>query len=142
MPLCRVPRVTSPPRSTSISTSEYASAGLSTPRPGYSLKPGEKLVNGSHRLVYQPDGNLVLYRDSKALWATGTPGKPAGEAVMQTDGYLCLYSPDRTLYWRTPSALHRDSDLVLMSDGDLFVTGEGHEFNAWLFGNFSKEQHM
>jgi hypothetical protein len=45
------------------------------------------------QLVFQNDGNLVLYRnsDGHAMWTTGTSGSRAIKAVMQEDGNLGIY---------------------------------------------------
>jgi hypothetical protein len=43
------------------------------------------------RLVLQGDGNLVLYAPNRVLWATGTDGRPVAFLAMQGDGQLALY---------------------------------------------------
>lgn len=81
-----------------------------SPRPGFtlyqgkipgpvSLAPGGDLKSnqyvrspsGKYRLVYQSDGNLVLYNGSSALWSSVTYQYSTGKAVMQTDGNLVVY---------------------------------------------------
>ncbi|WP_327068871.1 glycoside hydrolase domain-containing protein [Kitasatospora sp. NBC_01302] len=44
-------------------------------------------------LVMQPDGNLVIYRnsDGRALWSTSSWGNANAFMIMQTDGNLVLY---------------------------------------------------
>lgn len=44
---------------------------------GFSLHKGQKLqtANRKYRLVFQSDGNIVLYKGGQALWATYTVGK-------------------------------------------------------------------
>jgi hypothetical protein len=44
-----------------------------------------------YRLVMQGDGNLVIYKNHQAQWATGTNGTGAVMYVMQDDGNLVLY---------------------------------------------------
>jgi hypothetical protein len=61
---------------------------------------------GDQSLSMQKDGNLVLYRDSKPVWASNTAGKSASLfARMQDDGNLVLYqgTPDQpgASYWDT-----------------------------------------
>ncbi|HTU63947.1 MAG TPA: hypothetical protein VMF89_36025 [Polyangiales bacterium] len=98
---------------------------------GDTLQPGERLQpdqsirssNGNFRLVYQTDGNLVLYRaDGTPLWASATNGRPVGHAIMQTDGNLAIYGPNQEFVWNTgtqaPSAR-----LVLQNDGNLVIYG-------------------
>ena len=60
--------------------------------PGNALRSGARLVagealtslNGRFRLLYQPDGNLVLYDDTDgtAAWNTGTAAGGAGQAIL------------------------------------------------------------
>lgn len=44
------------------------------------------------RLVLQGDGNLVLYAPNRVLWASGTDGQPVAFVAMQGDGNLVLYN--------------------------------------------------
>ena len=65
------------------------------------LQPGEVLAagasisstDGRYSLVYQGDGNLVLYGPAGAMWASNTDGKPVGSVIMQGDGNLVIYGP-------------------------------------------------
>jgi hypothetical protein len=59
--------------------------------------------SGSCTLVYQDDGNLVLYRYDldRAVWASNTCGTSVGELVLQTDGNLVLYNRDARAVWAT-----------------------------------------
>jgi hypothetical protein len=95
---------------------------------GDTLKPGDKLQsnNGKYTLIYQTDGNLVLSTsDSKTLWTSGTNGRPAGYATMQTDGNFAVYGPDGGFQWNTGTTTP-GSQLVLRDDGDLvIVTASG-----------------
>lgn len=58
-------------------------------------------------LVYQEDGNLVLYRfvsgagHGTAIWASNTNGRAAGTAALQNDGNFVLYDRDGRPYWST-----------------------------------------
>jgi hypothetical protein len=52
------------------------------------------IYNGPLKLVMQSDGNLVIYHNGSAIWATGTNNYVAGatyEAILQTDGNFVLY---------------------------------------------------
>src|SRR5439155_550578 len=44
--------------------------------------------NGRYVLSMQTDGNLVLYADGQALWASWTQNNPGAWVVMQGDGNL------------------------------------------------------
>jgi hypothetical protein len=59
--------------------------------------------SGLCTLVYQDDGNLVLYRydRDRAVWATGTNGRSVGELALQGDGNLVLYDRDGHAVWAT-----------------------------------------
>lgn len=43
------------------------------------------------KLVYQTDGNLVLYAKGRARWQSGTSGVPGGKLAMQGDGNVVIY---------------------------------------------------
>ncbi|MDX6744158.1 hypothetical protein [Actinocorallia sp. A-T 12471] len=81
--------------------------------------------DGMFRLVYQVDGNLVLYRvcDGRPTWASGTKGKPVGVCVMQADGNLVIYDPVQRPVWSSGTHEGKDagSRLVLQTDGNLVL---------------------
>lgn len=56
-----------------------------------------------YKLIYQTDGDLVLYQISgdspKQIWSTGTNGKPTGKVRMQEDGNLVIYGPKGEVHW-------------------------------------------
>jgi hypothetical protein len=91
---------------------------------GGAMHKGTFLIspNGLYHLVMQADGNLVLYRDRRAVWSSATSGRPGAAAVMQADGNLVIYQ-DRRAVWSSGT---RRSDkaayyLFLESDGHLVV---------------------
>lgn len=59
--------------------------------------------SGYCTLVYQADGNLVLYRydRDRAVWASNTRGTSVGELALQADGNLVLYDRDGRAVWAT-----------------------------------------
>ena len=68
------------------------------------LLPLQRLetADRNHKLVVQPDGNLVLYNGSgQALWHTGTFGKGPAKLVVQPDGNLVLYNGSGQALWHT-----------------------------------------
>jgi len=71
--------------------------------PVSTLMPGDSLFspNGQFRLVMQPQGNLVLYRGTTALWATPliTLQYPGSVFKVQQDGNLALFVNGATLVW-------------------------------------------
>jgi hypothetical protein len=91
--------------------------------------------NGKARMVMQTDGNLVLYRvaDNRALWASGTYGKPMTQALMQTDGNFVGYNAGKTIaYWSSGTYGYPGASVVLGDDGDLQVV---HPSGAVLWGS-------
>jgi hypothetical protein len=88
-------------------------------------------LNGLFTLVYQSDGNLVLYknymanncgtRDSRALWASNTYGRPAQVCIMQGDGNLVIYGPDGEYIWDTATDGQPGSRLVMQDDGNAVI---------------------
>jgi hypothetical protein len=92
-------------------------------QPGQVLNPGESIAsaNGRFRFTYQADGNLVLYRDKAALWASGTNGRGVGVCIMQTDGNLVLYGPDGAALWASGTNGFPGSYLVVQDDGNVVI---------------------
>ena len=98
---------------------------------GSELVPGDRLLPGQaiaspdarFRLIYQTDGNLVLYEDRTgiALWATSTDGRPLGTVVMQRDGNLVVYDEDMNVLWASGSNGNPDTSLRIQSDGNLVI---------------------
>lgn len=92
------------------------------------LYPDEMITseNGNYHLVYQTDGNLVLYdatdnQNWVALWSSGTNIYSAGFAVMQSDGNLVVYDSGMVARFNTESAGNEGAYLVVQSDGNLVL---------------------
>ena len=69
---------------------------------GYSefARGGFELQSGSAKLVFQTDGNLVLYNsDGKARWQSGTYGRGAAKVSFQNDGNIVVYRADNAPLW-------------------------------------------
>jgi hypothetical protein len=97
---------------------------------GARMTPGQSLssLDGRFRLLYQGDGNLVLYDDAlqSPVWWSGTNGRSAGLVGMQGDGNLVIYDAAVTPLWMTGTAANASARLVLQSDGNLVVyTADG-----------------
>lgn len=97
------------PLATLKKVARFAEEGINT-----IAKKGGELIHGvanlssnifsyPYKLVYQQDGNLVLYHIKgdypKVVWATDTAGKPAGRVRMQEDGNFVMYGPDGKVQW-------------------------------------------
>lgn len=90
---------------------------------GISLRPahGIKSANGLYGLLYQGDGNLVLYGPDGPLWASGTQGRGAGVCIMQADGNLVLYGPDDERIWDSGTGNNPGSSLIIQDDGNAVI---------------------
>jgi hypothetical protein len=89
------------------------------------MLPGQWLMstNRRYRLVYQTDGNLVLYDDvaGSHVWSSGTPGMTPGLAILQTDGNFVLYNAEGAAYFATRTTAVTNAYLVVQTDGNLVI---------------------
>lgn len=92
-------------------------------KPGERLKPGYVLYSPTRRvrLEMQGDGNLVAYGGNRALWNSGTGGRPGAWAVMQGDGNLVVYSKAGRARWSSGTAGHANAYAIVQADGNLVV---------------------
>ena len=74
--------------------------------------------NALYRLVYQGDGNLVLYGPSGPVWDSGTFGPP-NRLAMQGDGNLVIY--DASWYPVWASGTYSPGAWMAVSDGGFVV---------------------
>jgi len=81
-----------------------------------------KSPNGKYRLVMQGDGNLVLYWENYAIWASNTRHHPGDFATMQGDGNFVIYQGRRPI-WASGSARGGDAaySLNLQNDGNVVI---------------------
>jgi hypothetical protein len=97
--------------------------------PGAKLGPGQTIrsQNARYRLVYQSDGDLVLFDDNASLrvWASNTSAQGAGAANMQLDGNFVLTSPGGTPVAETCTNGRLRAFLMLSNTGDLVVRAPG-----------------
>lgn len=95
-------------------------AGTTVIPPGTVLEPGKLYGVGDTRLVFQGDGNLVLYgKNSSVLWASYTQNKGATQAVFQTDGNLVIYSAAGPL-WNSETDRNENAFLQIQ-EGSFFI---------------------
>ncbi|MEU9948254.1 tyrosinase family protein [Streptomyces sp. NPDC047939] len=94
--------------------------------PGDTLRSGDSISSGDgrYRLVYETDGNLVLYQDGERTprWSSRTQGRSPGMCVMQMDGDLTIDDADGQRVWSL-GIDGRGNRLRLTGDGALEVTG-------------------
>ncbi len=81
----------------------------------------------------QADGNLVLYfaGADRALWSSGTYGRPGAYAIMQPDGNLVVYDQTRKPLWSSATNGSGSSILKLQNDGNLVIYQSGATNATW-----------
>lgn len=79
-----------------------------------------KSEDGKYSLIYQNDGNLVLYKFNRPIWATNTGGRASKYLAFQDDGNFVLYGFTTTL-WTSNSNGESGRCLVLQGDGNLVI---------------------
>ncbi|HEV8557116.1 MAG TPA: hypothetical protein VGR06_12055 [Actinophytocola sp.] len=85
------------------------------------LHADEHLDAGRAVLYMQYDGNLVLYKDNRAVWDTGTWGAgPQTYAAFQSDGNLVVYINQYAL-WNSRTCCNFGSQLVITDDGNMVI---------------------
>lgn len=97
--------------------------------PTPTLAPNESLLAGESRtspdgrftLIYQTDGNLVLYQGSGDLWHINKSGYSTGQAVMQGDGNLVVYDGNGEAIWSSGTSGTTGAFLAVQSDGNLVI---------------------
>jgi len=85
-----------------------------------SFRRGASWQTCGYRLVFQNDGNLVLYSPRGVLWATGTERANADGFAVQRDGNVVLYGGGRPI-WATNTDRNPGAFLALQTDGNLVV---------------------
>ncbi len=97
-----------------------ASAEVST---GPFTLTADQHIDSARAVLYmQYDGNLVLYKDNQAVWASGTNGSgPEAVAEFQGDGNLVVYAGQRRAVWASGSFGHDGSTLVLQGDANMVI---------------------
>ena len=88
---------------------------------GQSLPMNQPIYRGSYKLVFQGDGNLVVYGANDSVkWASYSQNQGGDTAVMQTDGNLVIYANGRAL-WNSGTYNNAGAYLVFQDNGDLAV---------------------
>jgi hypothetical protein len=98
-----------------------------------------------YRLVWQADGNLVVYRGGTAVWATSTENR--GQSLnFQEDGNLVIRNSSGAPIWdaRASSRQHSDSSYSLTFAVTMGPSGYGWDLNAVqvspVYGNYNYYQ--
>src|SRR5262245_12765708 len=93
--------------------------------PGDFLLPGQfrQSADGRFRLVYQVDGNLVLYQGSNPLWDSRTQSANPGFAAMQGDGNFVVYDSTGAVW--ASGTWNPGAFLVVQNDGNSVIYSTG-----------------
>ncbi|MFY7829843.1 MAG: hypothetical protein ACOVQ4_22095 [Flectobacillus sp.] len=96
-----------------------------TVKNGESLRVNDKRTstNGKYYVTLQSDGNVVLYKGEKALWATGTSSQDVYGIFVQRDGNLVAYRGGDRPTWASNTADRggRETFLMMQDDGNLVL---------------------
>jgi len=93
----------------------------------WSLTPNMCLLNTKSSLmpdfIFQSDGNLVVYRSGKAVWAANTNNKDAKVFDLQEDGNMVVYNAQGKALWasNTSSANNLNMALDVQANGDVVL---------------------
>lgn len=106
------------------------------------MKPNQYLssADGSHRLIFQPDGNLVLQRqsDMAQLWSSNTGGQNGKRLVLGADGNLTVQTYGKAAAWTSNTRGNRVSRLTLGNDGNLVMVDTANK-EVWSTGTTSRQ---
>lgn len=90
-----------------------------------SLYPDQAITseNGRFRLIYQLDGNLVLYDDQNKipLWDSKSTGSSPGVAVLQDDGNLVVYDGSERVVYKSNIPPSSGSYLLVENSGNMAI---------------------
>jgi hypothetical protein len=118
----RLPAVCAPP------------PGATRLMPNQALYPNQSIssLNGQFTLIYQSDGNLVLYHNGVgAVWASNSVGSTPGYAVMQGDGNLVVYDGTNRGVWASNTAAHPGALLAVQNAGFVAIISSGNAIQLW-----------
>jgi Cysteine-rich secretory protein family len=102
--------------------------------------------SGANKAIMQDDGNLVVYADTSAKWASVTSGQTGNWLRMQDDGNLVVYGSSGTNSprWASNSDAGRlgggGGPAPTPSGGGPAPTPSGGSDNPWLTGHNSRRQ--
>jgi hypothetical protein len=90
--------------------------------------------NGRYYVIYQGDGNLVLYEvNGGATWSSRTAGNSVGYFIMQGDGNAVIYDAERRAVWSSGTEGNRGSRIIVQNDGNLVIYDRQNQalWSAW-----------
>lgn len=101
--------------------------------PGVSLHANDVRTAGNYQLIYQTDGNLVLYRqsDMKPMWNTHTAGTPPGRVYVGLGGRLIVETVVGETVYTSPNPADLSpphSYFLVLSEQGIAYTARGGAF--------------
>lgn len=109
----------------SSSTCNNQNGPFRTDRLGHNseLHANQKLTsaNGKVELVHQPDGNVVLYVQGRAIWSTNTSNQQSQKFILQSDGNLVHYGPGNHPLWASSTSGRGSTVMVVQDDHNLVI---------------------
>lgn len=89
--------------------------------------------NGKYYVVFQKDGNLVVYNNwnRSAVWNSGTANKGATHCIFQPhDGNLVIYNRNGAI-WDTSTYGCGADELRLSNEGELYIYNKSANESVW-----------
>ena len=101
--------------------------GPDTLASGESLQPNQSRTSPDQgsTLIYQGDGNLVLYRAPAEPWSSNTQGTSPGFTAMQGDGNLVVYDGSGTPLCASNTAGNNGAYLKVLNGGTIVIYSAG-----------------
>jgi hypothetical protein len=90
---------------------------------GQNIEQNKKYWSGNNQyyLIFQDDGNLVVYNRAESLmWNSKTSGRGV-KAIFQDDGNLVVYSQRNAVIFSTNTNGRRANRLAIQDDGNLVI---------------------
>jgi len=90
---------------------------------GLEMDKAVSSCSGSHSLVMQTDGNLVLYnnRTHRATWSSRTAGSNGYVAIMRGNGQLGVFEDALVPVFQSPNAGEVGARLAVQDDGNVVI---------------------
>jgi hypothetical protein len=101
---------------------QRVASSVASARARTTMLGGESLTspNGRFQMVFQSDGNLVVYGGGRALWASATAAA-GGRFLVQSDGNMVVYSASGAAVWSSRTSSVGGAELVMQDDGNLVL---------------------
>jgi hypothetical protein len=89
------------------------------------LRPGQAWTTNRLNFVLAKDGNILLYDQGRLVWQANSGGQGGAQLVFQADGNLVLYSVNNATVWSSNTPGNNGAILVLQADGNVTISSQG-----------------